>query len=73
MSRKHLSEDDLHSVMGSSFYVAPEVLSGNYDEKCDVWSIGILAYCLLAGCPPFISTNKEEVFKKIKFQSFKVS
>ena len=71
LSRKHLSEDDLHSVVGSPFYVAPEVLSGNYDEKCDVWSIGILTYCLLAGCPPFFSTNKEEVFKKIKFQVLK--
>ena len=71
LSRKHLSEDDLHSVVGSPFYVAPEVLAGNYDEKCDVWSIGILAYCLLVGCPPFFSTNKEEVFKKIKFQVLK--
>ena len=71
LSRKHLSEDDLHSVVGSPFYVAPEVLSGNYDEKCDVWSIGILTYCLLAGSPPFYSTNKEEVFKKIKFQVLK--
>ena len=68
LSRKQLSEDDLHSVVGSPFYVAPEVLAGNYDEKCDVWSIGILTYCLLAGCPPFFSTRKEEIFKKIKFQ-----
>ena len=69
LSRKHLHVDDLHSVVGSPFYVAPEVLNGNYDEKCDVWSIGILAYCLLAGCPPFYSTSKEEVFKKIKYQA----
>ena len=73
LSRKYLREDDLHSVVGSPFYVAPEVLDGIYDEKCDVWSIGILTYCLLYGSPPFVSSNKEEVFNKIRHQPLKFS
>lgn len=66
LSRKYLKEDDLHSVVGSPHYVAPEVLNGEYDEKCDVWSIGIITYCLLCGSPPFVSNDREEVFFKIK-------
>lgn len=71
LSRKYLNEEDLHSVVGSPFYVAPEVLDGVYDEKCDVWSIGILAFCLMYGFPPFVSTNKDDVFQKIKHQPLK--
>jgi calcium-dependent protein kinase len=66
LSRKLFNDDDLHSIVGSPFYVAPEVLDGNYDAKCDVWSIGVITYCLLSGRPPFYSQNKEELFKKIK-------
>ena len=66
LSRKYLNDDDLHSVVGSPFYVAPEVLEGNYDEKCDVWSIGIIAYCLLNGAPPFVSDKKAKIFEQIK-------
>jgi len=66
LSRKVQSEDDLHSIVGSPFYVAPEVLEGNYDEKCDIWSIGVIAFCLLSGKPPFYSDNREELFRKIK-------
>jgi calcium-dependent protein kinase len=66
LSRKVIKEDDLHSVVGSPFYVAPEVLDGNYDSKCDIWSIGVITFCLLSGRPPFYSQNKEELFEKIK-------
>lgn len=66
LSRKYIKEDDLHSVVGSPHYVAPEVLNGEYDEKCDVWSIGIITYCLLCGSPPFVSNDREEVFYKIQ-------
>ena len=69
LSRKYFSNEDLHSIVGSPYYVAPEVLKGNYNEKCDIWSIGILTYTMLCGYPPFNGSKKEEIFHKIKHKN----
>jgi calcium-dependent protein kinase len=61
-------EGTLSSLVGSPYYVAPEVLEGKYNEKCDCWSIGVIMYVLLSGMPPFYSTDKPELYKKIKTQ-----
>lgn len=56
---------NLSSVVGSPYYVAPEVLEGDYNLKCDVWSIGVITYVLLCGSPPFYDTDKTELYFKI--------
>jgi calcium-dependent protein kinase len=53
-------------IVGSSYYIAPEVLDKNYNKECDLWSIGVIFYILLAGRPPFQGVTDQEVIDKIK-------
>ena len=46
-------------------YIAPEVLSGSYDERCDTWSLGVIMYLLLCGYPPFFGGDTKSIFKSI--------
>lgn len=52
---KHFVEGEVqHEAVGTPYTVAPEVILGEgYDEKCDVWGIGVIAYLLLRGETPF--------------------
>lgn len=59
---------NLTSFVGTPYYVAPEVLEGNYDSKCDVWGLGVIMYTLLVGKFPFMSANKKKLFLDIKTQ-----
>lgn len=56
--------------LGTPYYVSPEVLEGNYDKRCDLWAVGVIAYILLSGIPPFNGRNEVEVFNKIRCCDF---
>ena len=60
-----LKKKKLTEQIGTSFYIAPEVLKNGYNEKCDLWSCGIILYILLCGSPPFYGKNEKDIFKKI--------
>jgi len=51
---------------GTIYYIAPEVLHGEYNEKCDIWSCGVIFYILLCGYPPFDGEIDEDIYKAIE-------
>lgn len=55
----------MHTIVGTPYYVAPEVLRGDYDFACDVWSLGIILFIMLCGYPPFDGDNNKEIFKRV--------
>ena len=52
-------------LIGSNYYIAPEVIEENYNEKCDIWSAGVILYMLIAKKPPFDGKDKEVIYDKI--------
>lgn len=52
-------------MVGTPYYVAPEVFKKHYSKECDIWSIGVLLYIMLSGSPPFEGSNHTDVFAKI--------
>ena len=70
-AKKIKAEGGIQGMRGTPYYMAPEVVEKlNYNEKCDVWSIGIIMYVLLTGFPPFNGKDDEEIFKKIRIGNF---
>ena len=61
------STDKLHTILGTPYYMAPEVLKGDYNEKCDVWSIGAIAYYLITGTEPFKGNTSNQIFSRILY------
>lgn len=61
----------LRTACGSPAYVAPEVISGKtYNQQCDMWSLGVLLYILMCGYPPFYSSDRKVMFKRIRGAEF---
>ena len=55
----------LSTTVGSSLYVAPEVIQQNYTKKCDIWSFGVILFLLIGGYPPFLGNDDLEIQAKI--------
>ncbi|CAI5504424.1 unnamed protein product [Closterium sp. Naga37s-1] len=60
-------------VVGSAYYVAPEVLRRDYGSECDVWSIGVITYMLLCGTPPFWDVSEEGICEAVLKGEYEMS
>jgi calcium-dependent protein kinase len=56
-----------------SYYLAPEILEANYDERCDIWSLGVILYILLSALPPFDGNNDKEILEEVKKMKYTFS
>lgn len=55
------SQKKMKKLVGTLFYMAPELLEQSYDKKIDVWSLGVILHAMLSGSVPFIGNNAEEI------------
>lgn len=64
---KHFKYGEVQrEAVGTPYTVAPEVIRGDYDEKCDVWALGVLSFLLLSGDAPFGGCDERDSLKTIR-------
>lgn len=49
-----------------SYYIAPEVIRGEYDQRCDIWSLGVILYILVTAVPPFDGETDRDILEAVK-------
>ena len=57
-------------LIGSTYYIAPEVFGNVYTKKCDIWSVGVIFYMLMTGEAPFNAEKEEDIIIQIKLGNY---
>lgn len=68
--RTELIAEKKNKLIGTSYYIAPEVLQLDYDERCDIWSAGVMLYILVTAAPPFDGENDRQIMDNVKKMKF---
>lgn len=66
LAKRFNSRRRMRTKVGTLCYVSPEVLAGNYNEKCDIWSAGVIMYLLLSGTPIFNGPTDAIIINQIR-------
>ena len=75
LSKQQTNKNNMQSIIGTPYYMAPEVIMGDYNEKCDVWAIGIITYFAISGTLPFddsksiFNVYNKIINEKLEFKS----
>ena len=65
-TKKGNKKINLSTYCGTIDFIAPEVFEGTgYDQSCDIWSIGVIAYFMLSGTPPFLGKDERQIQSNI--------
>ena len=64
------AQEKQKETIGTPYYIAPEVLKKDYGKECDIWSLGVMAYIILSGIPPFNGGSDSEIMSAIKTGKF---
>eukprot|EP00930_Biecheleria_cincta_P094083 TRINITY_DN8485_c0_g2_i1.p1 TRINITY_DN8485_c0_g2~~TRINITY_DN8485_c0_g2_i1.p1 ORF type:complete len:361 (+),score=57.65 TRINITY_DN8485_c0_g2_i1:100-1182(+) len=65
-ARKFEVDQILTTRCGTAYYVAPQVIAGQYNHLADMWSLGVIMYVMLCGYPPFQGDNDVEVMQQVR-------
>lgn len=68
--RTELIAEKKNKLIGTSYYIAPEVLQLDYDERCDIWSAGVMLYILVTAAPPFDGENDKQIMENVKTMKY---
>ena len=63
----------MSTTIGTAYFMAPEVFGDNYNQSCDMWSIGVIMFILLGKYPPFDGESEKEIFEAIQKQELSFS
>jgi calcium-dependent protein kinase len=66
----HKNQEE-NKLVGTIYYVAPEVIQKKYNEKCDMWSCGVIMYIALTRKIPFFGNEQREIFTNILYRDYK--
>lgn len=66
LSHIKLKGENANEIAGTPFYMAPEIIKGDYSYEVDIWSLGVLLYILVSGYLPFYDEDRDKVFMKIQ-------
>lgn len=72
---QHDMEEELiiygaNKILGTAYYIAPEVLEKRYDERCDIWSLGALLHIITTATAPFMGDGDMEIIENVKKNNY---